>query len=402
MSIFGQLFGGPVNVTSGTGGFFAVAPGVRTDAGASVSEWNAVKLPAVYACVGLISDAIAQLPVHVYRRNNDGSREAQPDHTVERILNRKPNPRMTAFTLRKTMMHHVLLWGNGYTEVQRNGAGVPQGLWLALPDRTWPELKNDGALVYHTSMQRPGQVDANIEIEPPDMLHIPALGFDGVVGYSPVAVARQAIGMGMAMEEFGAKFFGNDARSGGFLKHPGKLGADAIKRIREGWDAQSGLENSHRPKVLEEGMEFTQTTIPPEDAQFLESRDFQVAEIARIYRVPLHMIQSVSGSTSWGSGLAEMSLGFVRFTLDPWMVPIEQELNDKLFTEREKDQGYYVKHDTSDLLRGDIQARSGYYTAALDPQTGWLTREEVRAAEDRNPLTDDQDARFAQNGQDLA
>lgn len=396
MSIFGQLFGGPINSVSGSG-FFSVSPGFRTDAGATVSEWNAVKLPAVYACVGLISDAIAQLPVHVYRMRGDGSREAQPGHVAERILNRKPNDRMTAFTLRKTMMHHVLLWGNGYTEVQRNGAGVPQALWLSLPDRTWPELRHDGSLTYHTNIRREGREDA-VEIEPPDMLHIPALGFDGVVGYSPVAVARQAIGMGIAMEEFGAKFFGNDAKSGGFLKHPGKLGPDAVKRIREGWDSQSGMENAHRPKVLEEGMEFTQTTIPPEDAQFLESRDFQVAEIARIYRVPLHMIQSVSGSTSWGSGLAEMSLGFVRFTLDPWMVPIEQELNDKLFTEREKDAGYYVKHDTSDLLRGDIQARSNYYTAALDPATGWLTREEVRAAEDRNPLTKDQDARFAQNG----
>lgn len=395
MSIFGSIFGGPV-ATPGTSGFFGMLSGPRTDAGTHVSEWNAVKLPAVYACVGLISDAIAQLPIHVYQRKKDGTREHRGDHVVEHLLNRQPNNRMTAFALRKTFLNHVLLWGNGYTEVQKRGDGTPAGLWLALPDRTWPQLQPDGTLVYHTTIRRPGRDGAQtVTIEPPDVLHVPALGFDGVVGYSPVAVARQAIGLGLAMEEFGAKFFGNDAKSGGFLKHPGKLSETAKQNIAESMMNQGGLDNAHRPKVLEEGMEFQQTTIPPEDAQFLESRDFQVAEIARIYRVPLHMIQSVSGSTSWGSGLAEMSMGFARFTLDPWMIPIEQEFNNKLFTERERDQGFYVRHDTSDLLRSDMEARSKYYTAALNPATGWLTREEVRQAEDRNPLSEADRQQFA-------
>jgi HK97 family phage portal protein len=396
MSIFGGLFGGPA--AAGGTGWFGIPMGARTDSGVSVSEFNAVKLPAVYACVGLISDAIAQLPIRIYRRRGD-AREEIADHPLVELLNRRPNPRMTAFTLRKTSLHHTLLWGNGYTEIQRRGDGRPAGLWLALPDRTYPQLLPTGMIEYITSIRRPGRPDEeSVRLDPADVLHIPALGFDGVVGYSPVAVARQAIGLGMAMEEFGAKFFGNDAKSGGYLKYPGRLSPEAVNRLRESWQAQSGIDQAHRPKVLEEGMEFQQTTITPEDAQFLESRDFQVAEIARIYRVPLHMIQSVSGTTSWGSGLAEMSLGFVRFTLDPWMVPIEQEMGNKLLTEQERAQGFYLKHDTTDLLRGDIAARASYYTAALNPQTGWLTRAEVRTAEDRNPLNDDDAARFGGEG----
>lgn len=379
MGIFSGLFGG--QTTDGLSHWQPMmGGGYPTHAGTEVNEWNALTLPAVYACIGLISDAIAQLPVNVYRRRDKG-REHIAGHDIEHLLNREPNPRQTAFSYRKTLVSHTLSWGNGYSEIQRTGAGRPAGLYLALPDRTSPELRESGELVFNTTIDRRTKT-----LEAPDVLHIPAMGFDGVVGYSPVAVARQALGLAKAQEEFGARFFANDSKSGGFLRHPGKLGSEAIKHIRETWDAQSGIDNAHRPKVLEEGMEFQQTTIPPEDAQFLESRTFQIGEIARLYRVPLHMIQEVSGSTSWGSGISEMSMGFVRFTLAPWFAPIEQELNRKMFTRSERNQGYYVKHDVSDLLRGDLSDRSTYYTAALDPETGWLTREEVRASEDKDPL----------------
>lgn len=398
--IFTSLFGsGASPATAGQHSFFSMVQGYQTNAGTHINEMNAVTVPAVYACVGLISDVIAEMPIYVYRLREDGSKERQHGHRVEDLLNRRPNPRMTAFTFRKTKMMHTLLWGNGYSEVQRSQGGEPRALWLALPDRTTPQLLQDGRLLYQTESTRPGRMDSGGTLEPPDMLHVPAMGFDGVIGYSPVAVERQTMGLAKAMEEFGSRFFSNDAKSGGFLKYPGKLSPEAIKRIRESWDQQSGLDQAHRPKVLEEGMEWTSTTIPPEDAQFLASRDFQVAEIARIYRVPLHMIQSVSGSTSWGSGIAEMSMGFVRFTLNPWLVPIEQEYNNKLFTQAEQDLGFFVKHDTSDLLRGDVDKRASYYTKALNKQTGWLTRQEVRADEDRNPLTEEQLQQFEQGGQ---
>ncbi len=387
MSLFGYLFS-PGSSSTGVHHWHPIrGGGYQTTAGTPVNEWNALTLPAVYACIGLISDAIAQLPIRVYRQTESG-REHVAGHRVEQMLNQEPNDRQTAFSFRKTMISHVLSWGNGYAEIERTNGGEPVAMYLALPDRTNPELTMDGELIFHTTIDRQTKT-----IESPDIVHIPALGFDGVVGYSPVAVARQALGLAKAQEEYGARFFANDAKSGGFIKHPGKLSEQAVHNLRESFAAQGGPENAHKPKVLEEGAEFQQTTIPPEDAQFLESRTFQIGEVARMYRVPLHMIQEVSGSTSWGSGLAEMSMGFVRFTLAPWMTPIEQEMNRKLFTQREREQGYYVSHDTSDLLRGDLTDRSEYYTRALDPETGWLTREEVRASEDKDPLDEQEDAR---------
>lgn len=380
MSLLMQLFGGGGSLQAPHGGGVMWSGGYSTDSGSAVSEWNAATIPAVYACVGIISDAIAQLPIKVYRRGRNGRREHVEGHPVEEILNHRPNRRMTAFSFRKTQLSHTLLWGNSYAHPQRTRGGEMLGLWLALPDRTQPVLTEDGDVLYRTTLD-----GEHAEFDSGEMLHIPGMSFDGVVGYSPVATARQAMGLAKAQEAYGARFFGNDAKSGGFIKHPGRLSEEAQKNLRESMERQGGPENAHRVKILEEGMEYMQTTINPEDAQFLESRDFQVAEIARIYRVPLHMIQSVSGSTSWGSGIAEMSMGFVRFTLAPWMTPLEQEYRNKLLTQRERDEGYYIQHDTSDLLRGDITDRATYYTQALDPETGWLTREEVRASEDKDP-----------------
>lgn len=394
MSLFGALFG-PAGTLQSGGGFFHSIGGPRTDSGVNVSEFNAVKLPVVYACVRVIADAISMLPVKVCQQNDDGTTTIHREHPAHYLLNVRPNDRMTSFTYRSTSLHHALLWGNGYSETERTNGGVPVALWLMLPDRSFPELTMEGNVIYHTTIDRETKT-----IPSDDVIHIPALGFDGVVGYSPVSIARQAIGLGLAMEEFGAKFFGNDSKSGGFIKHPGKLSAEAIQRIREGMDNQSGLGDAHRPKVLEEGMEWVQTTINPEDAQFLESRDFQVADIARIFGVPLHMVQSVSGSTSWGSGLEEMSLGFVRYTLAPWLVRQEQEWNAKLLSERERRDGYYIKHDTRDLLRGDAAARSDFYTKALDPETGWMSENEVRDLEDLDPVSQERNRMAEEYGAD--
>ena len=377
MSFFGSLFG---TAAPGNSRFWH-SLGHKTKAGKEVSEWNAATLPVVYSCVGIISDAVSQLPLEVFRDGAGESIERDRLHPVYRLLNRRPNDRMTAFTFRNTAQHHTLLWGNGYAEIERTQGGVPTTLWPALPDRTWPDLMDDGSVLYHTTIDRETKT-----LESSDVLHIPALGFDGVVGYSPVALARQAIGLGLAMEEFAAKFFGDGAKSGVIFKHPGKLGPEAIKRIRESWAEQGGLGNSHGAKVVEEGMTVESITIPPEEAQFIEGRHLQIAEVARLYRIPLHMVQSHEKSTTWGSGVESLARGFVDYTLLPWLIRWEQEINEKMFTAREKDQGYHVRHDVSALLRGDSKSRSEYYTRALDSDTGWMLRNEVREKEEMNPV----------------
>lgn len=352
--------------------------GGKTDAGVPVSEWSAITLPVVYACVSIIADNLAQLPLNVYRSLPGGGREMANDHPLQVILHDSPNEDMSSFVLRQTVSHHALLWGNGYAEIERTRGGDPVALWPLYPDRTRPRKPNGERLRYESSVN--GQV---VRIPPADVLHIPAIGFDGYVGYSPVAVARQAIGMGLAMEKFGGKFFANDSRSGGFLQHPGKLGDEGVRNVAQGFSKQGGPDNAFTVKVLEEGMKFIATTIPPNDAQFLSSREFQVAEIARIYRVPLVLLQSMEKSTSWGSGIEQMMIGFVVWTIQPWIVRWEQEMNRKLLTDAERAAGYFIKFNLNALLRGDMKARGQFYKDLFG--VGAVNPNEIRALEDMNP-----------------
>ncbi|CDP51981.1 Phage portal protein [Devosia sp. DBB001] len=276
---------------------------------------------------------------------------------------------MSSRTLRKTVQGHALLWGNGYLEIERNGRGQSVGLYPLLPNVTRP-VKENGEFFFRTTID-----GRNYRLPHDDVIHIMDQSQEGYVGISPIAMARQAIGMGLAMEEFGAKFFANDAKSGGFLVHPGRLSSNARRNIRgqdgetrpapenpkAGLESQSGLDNAHRVKLLEEGMKFVQTTIPPEDAQFLGSREFQIAELARIYDVPLILLQSQEKTTSFGAGIEQLMIAFVRQTIDPWVDAWEQELNWKLFTEEERDKGYYVSFNMKAILRGDMKARSQFY-----------------------------------------
>jgi HK97 family phage portal protein len=278
------------------------------------------------------------------------------------------------------MAYHQVLWGNGYQEIEVNGKGEAMGLYPLLPDRTAPRRTDDRQdVVYQTSID-----GTSIDLTKERVLHVPAMSFDGYIGTSPIAVARQALGLAIAAEEFGAKFFANDAKSGGFLMHPAKLSDQAHKNLKEDHQRQGGLDNAHRVKVLEEGMKFVQTTIPPEDAQFLGTREFQIAEIARIFRVPLVLLQSMEKATSWGTGIEQMMLAFLTWTLNPWIIRTEQEMNRKLFTQRERDAGLFVKLNVNALMRGDMAGRSAFYKSGIDG--GWMTRNEAREKEDMNPL----------------
>jgi HK97 family phage portal protein len=363
---------GPSDSMSSPGGWLVKNIAPKTKAGTFVNELTALTLPVVYACVNRISNPISRFPLRMYRAMPDGSRHVvTPDeHPFAARLGVRPNDHMSSRTVRKTSQAHALLWGNGYLEIERNGRGQAMGLYPLQPNVTRP-VKENGVHCFRSTIG-----GRNVELAHSDVIHIMDQSQDGFVGISQIAMARQAVGMGLAMEEFGAKFFANDAKSGGFLMHPGKLSTKARDNVRgrdgepkaapespaSAVEKQGGLENAHRVKVLEEGMKFITTTIPPEDAQFLGSREFQIAELARIYDVPLILLQSQEKQTSFGSGVEQLMIGFVRQTIDPWVDAWEQELNWKLFTEEEKAQGYYVKFNMNALLRGDMKTRAEFYT----------------------------------------
>lgn len=382
MGFFGGLFAGSYSV-SNEGHWLTHAVAPLTHAGTAVSEQTALRLTAVYSAIRIISESVSQLPVDILRRDGDRNLN-QRKHPLRPLFNKQPNPWMSAVNMRCTLQAHALGWGNGYAEIQRNQAGDPIGLWPLLPDRTRPVCEQAGETLdfyYETTIN-----GRQFRLAPGNVLHVLGLSFDGLTGYSPLWMARQAAGLGLALEEFGAKFFGNDSKSGGFLKHPGRLSKQAQKNLEESMDEQGGLDNAHRMKVLEEGMEYQPITIAPEDAQFLKTREFQVEEIARLYGVPLFMLQSHSKDTSWGTGISEQSLGFLRYTVNPWLTRWEQEGDRKLFDERERELDYYMAHDPSSMLRSDAKGRAEFYTKALNPQTGWMERDEVRRWEDLNPL----------------
>ena len=380
--------------------------GGRTAAGTVVSEHTALRLPVVYACVNRIANPLARFPIKIMKPRAGGGSEEVTDHPLSRRLGVRPNDFMSSRTFRKTVQAHALLWGNGYVEIERNGRGQAVGLWPLLPWATKP-VRQDGRLVYSTTID--GQ---QFRLDHEDVLHIMDLSQDGYVGHSPVALAREALGMAQALEQFGGRFFANDMKSGGFLLHPGRLSAGAQSNLsaRRGTDPngprvdpgrsdpgaaldrQGGLDNAHRVKVLEEGMKFVQTTIPPEDAQFLGTREMQTAEIARMYDVPLIMIQSHEKTTSWGSGIEQLMIGFVRQTVEPWVNAWEQDMNWKLFTEEERDAGYFVKFNMNALLRGDMMSRAKFYQLLFG--VGGFSPNDILALEDMDPLGEEGDHHF--------
>lgn len=392
---------GPTNsVNEPDGWFVRMLGGGKTKSGTSVSEFTALQIPTVYACVNRISNPIGGFPLKIMQSKAGGGASVVTQHPMSERLGQRPNDFMSSRTLRKTAQSHALLWGNGYIEIERNQAGQAVGLWPLLPDRTRPHRIDDRLIVRTNIGGRTFDIDDN------DVLHIMDLSHDGYTGISPVAMARQAMGLALALEEFGAKFFANDAKSGGFLMHPGKLGPQAQANLRgpngeqraapenpaSRVERQGGLDNAHRVKVLEEGMKFISTTIPPEDAQFLKTRLTQVAEIARIYDVPLILLQSHDGVPSWGTGIEQLMIGFVRQTIDPWCKAWEQELNWKLFTEAEREQGLYVKFNMNALLRGDSAARAALYKALFEMAA--LSPNQICGLEDMDPVGPDGDARF--------
>lgn len=355
--------------------------GSQSLSGENVTEQTALTYSAVWNAVSLISGTIGALPLHLMQRKGK-KKNIVDDRKLYRIMHDQANEYMTAMAFREALMAHVLTWGNGYAEIVRNGYGEVDKLWPITPNRVTPFMRND-ELVYRIRM--PGEQDILLPRE--QILHIPGLGFDGFQGYSVIAMARKSIGLGMAMETFGSLYFGSGTHPGVIVSHPGQLSAQGSTNLRESLVTEySGLGKSHRLLLLEEGMKVEKWGIPPDDSQFLESRQFQIPEIARWFNLPPHKLKDLTRSSF--SNIESEQISFVTDSILPWLVRLEANYNMQLLTTSDKSlSGYgrlYFKHIVEGLLRGDAVSRAAFYTVMLDK--GVMSINEVREKEDMDPV----------------
>lgn len=347
----------------------------QATAGVNVNEQTAMRNVAVFACIRILAETPASLPLLVYHRLANGGKERAYNHPTYPVLHDMANPEMTAMTLRETIQGHAVSWGNGYAYIVREHGWVKE-LWPLLPSRTKPE-RIKGELVYRVILPtgEPRTLDPN------DVLHIPGFGFDGLKGYSPIQLAKEAIGLGLAAEEFGSRFFGQGTNLGGVVEHPNKLSQQAHENLKSSLAQKyQGLGKSHLLLLLEEGMKYQKIGVDPDSAQFLETRKYQVADIARLFRIPPHMIADLEHATF--SNIEHQSIDFVVHTLRPWLVRWEQAINYKLFTPSER-KHYFAEHMVDGLLRGDAKSRAEALSTLR--QNGIISADEWRAIENMNP-----------------
>lgn len=344
-----------------------------SNSGVMVDELRAMQTSAVYACVKILAETVASLPLHLYKKGKDGKNELAEQHPLFCCLYECPNEEMTSFEFRETMMTSVLLWGNAYARIIRKKGHVSE-LWYLKPQNMTVERDSVTHRIKYTYTD---DITNQIIIYRPDQVfHLKGLSLDGVKGISPIAQAREAVGLALATEEYGAKFFGNGARPGGVLEHPGIL--KDPEKLRESWNrVYQGARNSHKVAVLEEGMKYHTIGIAPEDAQFLETRKYQVNEICRIFRVPPHLVGDLDRATF--SNIEHQSIEFVQHTIRPWIVRWEQEISRSLLDESER-LLYFAKFNVDGLMRGDYKSRMAGY--AIGRQNGWLSINDIRRLED--------------------
>lgn len=363
--------------------------GAPSAAGVAVGENTALNLSAVYRAASVLANALASVPLKVMEKTGADAKRDASEHPLYPVLQYRPNPEMVAFVWKQTAMVHALLWGNHYAEIETNGRGEVVALWPLLPDRTRVARGPSGQKFYLTRV-----AGEDVPLAAERVFHIPALGFDGRSGIGIVQRARESLGLALAAERFGAAFFGNGANAGGVLEHPGQLSDAAHARLRTSWEMRhQGLSNAHRIAILEEGMKFSATAIEPDKAQFLETRQFQVVEVARWFGVPPHMIYELSRATF--SNIEHQSIEFVRDSLMPWVILWQQTIDTTLFTTR--DRFHYVARFVVDgLERGDAASR--YATYAIARQNAILNADEIRERENINPIPNGEGALYLVNG----
>jgi HK97 family phage portal protein len=354
--------------------------GARSASGVAVSEESSLRNTAVLACVRILSQSTAMLPLPVFRRLRPRGKERAPEHPLYPVLNERANPEMTAFELRRWLMQHVLLYGNGYAEIEWSESGQVRALWPLLSSQMRIE-RRQGALVYLYTLPT-GKV---IELPAWRVLHLRGLTGNGVEGWSVVrSMMNEAVGLGLATQEYGGRFFGNGARPGIVVKHPGTLSAKALQNLSNSWSgAHEGLSNAHRVRILEEGMDVVPLGVPPDEAQFLETRKFQVTEIARAFGVPPHLIGDMERATF--SNIEHQYMEFLQFSLGPWLTQIEQTVHTQLMRAAERRE-YFVEHVRSAMLQADTATR--YQAYAVGRQWGWFSVNDIRELENMNPVAE--------------
>ena len=359
-----------------SGGVFVFG---MTNSGELVNEKSALQISTVYACVRLLAETVASLPLHLYRFTDTGAgKERATEHPLYKILYRQANPEMTSFSFREAMMMHLLLWGNAYAQIVRDGKNGILGLYPLLPENVEIDRAENGDLfyTYHAYTDEvPGEHNKDIIFQRDEILHIPGLGFNGLVGFSPIAMMKNALGTTLAVEKYGSAFFKNGAQPAGVLEHPGVL--KDPQKIRDNWmNAYGGAGNAHKVAVLEEGMSYKPISLPPEDSQFLSTREFGVEEICRIFRVPPHMVQDLKRATF--NNIEHQSIDFVMHTIMPWLVRIEQAIIKDVLIEEEQD-NYFPKFNVDGLMRGDYKSRMDGYAVGF--ANGFLSPNDIRRLE---------------------
>jgi HK97 family phage portal protein len=354
--------------------------GTPTASGVQVGVTRSLRVVAVYACVRILAETLGSLPLHLYRRLPGGGKEEATDHPLYSLMHDAPNTEMTSMEFRETGMGHAALRGRSYAQIVFGNDGRPVELIPIHPDRIRVgRERTTRRLVYPYD---PPDGGARRVFDAEEILHVRGLGSDGLEGYSPITLAREALGLTIAMEEHGARFFANSATPTGIIEHPGVLGEDAYKRLRDSFaEKYEGLRNSSKPILLEEGVKWQAIGIDHENAQFLESRKFQLSEIARLFRVPPHMIADLDKATF--SNIEQQSLEFVIHTMLPWLVRHEQRYNARLLLPSER-QEYFFELNIDGLLRGDLKSR--YEAFQIGRQNGWLSTNDIREMENQNPV----------------
>lgn len=354
----------------------ALTGGEKAKSGQNVNMQTALGLTAVLACVRVLAEAVASIPLIVYERLDNGGKKRANAHPMYTLLHDRPNGEHPSFVWRETLMAHLALRGNAFIEKEYDNRGRIIGLWPIRPDLVTVERQN-GRKRFSVVVNGAPKL-----FTPDDIMHVPGLGYDGLVGYSPISLAREALGLALAAQEHASRYFENGGEPGGVLQHPGKLSSEAATNLRESYEAKHrGTGNAHRVFIAEEGMTWQTIGVTNRDLQFIENRKFQISEIARIYRVPPHMVGDLDRATF--SNIEQQSIDFVVHTLRPWLVRWEQVLNWELFSDRDRGR-YFAEFSVEGLLRGDSAARGAFYAQMF--QVGGFSINDILGMENRNPV----------------